>query len=262
MTASPIRFEDGGAYDRSMGGWSRLAGAIFLDWLAPGPGQRWIDIGCGSGAFTALLAERCAPAELAGVDPAAAQLDFARARPMPCPATFQEGDAMALPFEGARFDAATMALVIFFVPDPAKGVAEMARVVRPGGTVAAYAWDIEGGGFPFRPIQAELQSIGIPPNLPPNPTASRLDALAALWTNAHLADVETRVIAVERTFTDFEDFWTVSTAAGGIRAALGGLSPDEAAKVKDRVRARLPARAGGQITYGARANAVKGRVPG
>ena len=58
---------------------------------------------------------------------------------------------MALPFERQRFDAAVMALVIFFVPDPAKGVAEMARVVRPGGLVAAYAWDVLGGGFSFDP---------------------------------------------------------------------------------------------------------------
>ena len=64
-----------------MGTWSRLAGEIFLDWLAPRPGLRWIDIGCGNGAFTELLVERCAPAEVQGIDPSEAQLAFARTRP-------------------------------------------------------------------------------------------------------------------------------------------------------------------------------------
>jgi trans-aconitate methyltransferase len=69
MAEQQIRFDDGAAYERMMGTWSRLAGDIFLDWLAPRPGLRWIDIGCGSGAFTELLVERCAPAEVQGIDP-------------------------------------------------------------------------------------------------------------------------------------------------------------------------------------------------
>jgi ubiquinone/menaquinone biosynthesis C-methylase UbiE len=112
--------------------WSQLAGRVFLDWLAPSSGLRWIDIGCGSGAFTELLAQRCAPAEIQGIDPSEAQFAFARTRPALRETTFLRGDAMALPFEADRFDAAVMALVLFFVPDPAKGVAEMARVVCPG----------------------------------------------------------------------------------------------------------------------------------
>jgi ubiquinone/menaquinone biosynthesis C-methylase UbiE len=52
MDGQQIRFDDGEAYERMMGTWSRLVGDIFLDWLAPRPGQRWIDVGCGNGAFT------------------------------------------------------------------------------------------------------------------------------------------------------------------------------------------------------------------
>src|SRR5580704_14182276 len=69
MANPPIRFNDGGAYERGMGGWSRLVGEVFLDWLAPPSGARWIDVGCGSGAFTELLMQRCAPAEVHGIDP-------------------------------------------------------------------------------------------------------------------------------------------------------------------------------------------------
>ena len=132
MTEQQIRFTDGAAYERMMGTWSRPVGDIFLDWLAPASGLRWIDIGCGSGAFTELVIERCAPAEVQGIDPSEAQLAFARTRPGARMAQFRQGDAMALPFPENSFDAAIMALVIFFVPDPEKGVAEMVRVVAPG----------------------------------------------------------------------------------------------------------------------------------
>ena len=81
MAVSEIRFDDGASYERYMGVWSRLVGETFLSWLAPSPGLRWIDIGCGNGAFTEQIVERCAPAEVQGVDPSEAQLVFARSRP-------------------------------------------------------------------------------------------------------------------------------------------------------------------------------------
>src|SRR3954467_8483670 len=127
-----------------MGEGSRLGGETFLDWLAPKSGLRWLDVGCGNGAFTEMLALRCAPVSVEGIDPSEAQLAYARTRSASRVAHFQTGDAMALPFGDDTFDAAVMPLVIFFVPEPAKGVAEMARVVGPGGIVAAYGWDIDG----------------------------------------------------------------------------------------------------------------------
>ena len=133
MAEPQIRFDDGAAYERMMGVWSRLAGEVFLDWLAPRPGLRWIDVGCGNGAFTELIVERHAPAEVQGIDPSEGQLAYARTRPTTRIAQFRQGDAMALPFPSHTFDVAVMALVIFFVPDPRKGVAEMVRVAAPGG---------------------------------------------------------------------------------------------------------------------------------
>src|SRR5689334_6293259 len=115
MEQPHIRFDDGSAYERVMGAWSQLAGDVFLDWLAPATGQRWVDVGCGSGAFTERLMQRCAPLEVQGVDPSESQIAFARTRPGALGARFQQGDAMALPFEADRFEAAVMALVIFFV---------------------------------------------------------------------------------------------------------------------------------------------------
>ena len=91
---------------------------------------------------------------------------------------------MALPFQAAKFNVATMALVIFFVPEPAKGVTEMVRVVAPGGEVAAYAWDFPGGGSTMYPILSELEAIGFPPVRPPRPEVSKIEALQKLWTDA------------------------------------------------------------------------------
>lgn len=261
MAEQQIRFDDGAAYERMMGNWSRLAGDIFLDWLAARSGLRWIDIGCGNGAFTELLVERCAPAEVQGIDPSEAQLAFARARPAARVAKFRQGDAMALPFSEDRFDAAVMALVLFFVPDPAKGVAEMMRVVCPGGTVANYVWDMLGGGVPLEPIQVEMRAMGVTPLLPPHSDASRMEALRDLWTDAGLDAIETREITVQRTFADFDDFWTTTLLGSSVGPTVAAMAPGDVELLKTRVRTRLPADAAGRITYRARANAVKGRVP-
>ena len=151
--------------------------------------------------------------------------------------------------------------MIPFIPDPAKGVAEMARVVRPGGMVATYIWDMLGGGFPLDPIRIEMRAMGLTVVNPPSPEASRIDVLRDLWTRAGLKEVETREITVHRTFPDFEDFWTTSLSAPSMRSVIPATAPNDIELLKARVRERLPADATGRITYSARANAVKGRVP-
>jgi SAM-dependent methyltransferase len=262
--ADQIRFDDGAAYERYMGKWSRLAGEIFLDWLAPRLGLRWLDVGCGNGAFTETIFQRCSPAAVDGIDPSEAQISFARKRSMgdlgpDAIARFQLGDAMSLPFGDDTFDAAVMPLVIFFVPHPAKGVAEMTRVVYPGGIIAAYAWDMLGGGFPYDALWVEMRAMGIAVPLPPSPNASRMDAMRDLWIGAGLRHVETREITVQRTFADFEEYWTTALGGPSVGSKLTAMKPDDLANLKARMRERLPADAAGQVTYSARANAVKGR---
>jgi SAM-dependent methyltransferase len=252
-----IRFDDGAAYERMMGGWSRLANEIFLDWLAPRSGLRWIDVGCGNGVFSELLVERCAPVAVLDIDPAEAQLAFARTRPAAKMAEFRRGDAIALPFPDNSFDAAVMALVIFFVPDPAKGVAEMARAVSPGGIVAAYAWDLPGGGFPGEVMRVEMRAAGPKPLLPPSPEASRTEALRDLWIDAGLEAIETRKIPV----ADFDDFWTTSLLHSNAGPLIAAVPIEDAERLKARVRSQLPADATGRVACGARANAIKGCVP-
>lgn len=261
MADHQIRFEDGAAYERTMGVWSRLAGDIFLDWVAPRPALRWIDVGCGNGAFTELLCQRCAPAEVQGIDPSEGQLTYARARSAGGIAEFRQGGATELPFPASCFDAAVMALVIFFIPDPSKGVAEMARVVRPGGIVAAYAWDMYGGGLPLHPMHTEMRAMGFNPPSPPSAGASRMEALKELWSGAGLDAIVTREIAVTRTFADFEDFWTTSLTFSSMTSIIASMSANELAQLKERTRPLFPMDAAGRVTCTGRANAVKGRVP-
>ena len=261
MAEQAIRFDDGAAYERYMGAWSRIAGEVFLDWMAPSPGLGWLDVGCGNGAFTEMIVERCAPSAVQGIDPSAEQLEYARTRAGSQMVQFRQGDAMALPFADDAFDVTVMPLVIFFVPQPSKGVAEMARVVRNGGIVAAYAWDLPGGGFPYAALQAEMRELGAAVASPPSPDASRMDALRELWAGVDLEGVETREITVQRTFADFEGFWTTILGGPSVHAGLTAMAAGDIAALQARMRERLPADSAGRITYAARANAVKGRVP-
>src|SRR6516164_2540215 len=159
MSDAGRMFSDGKTYERMMGRWSKRVAVQFLDWLDAPKGLHWVEVGCGNGAFTEELIARRAPRAVDAIDPSEGQLAFARTRPAAKLAQFRIGDAQALPFADNSFDAAAMALVITFVPDPAKAVAEMARVVRPGGLVATYMWDVEGGGLHLAPIGRALKAM-------------------------------------------------------------------------------------------------------
>lgn len=261
MTTEPIRFTDGAGYDRFMGVWSRLAGQEFLDWIGPSQGQRWLDVGCGNGAFTQLIAEQCEPLTFVGIDPSEAQLAYARQQSLLQSVDFVNADAMALPFPDDTFDLAVMPLVIFFVPEPAQGVAEMARVVAPGGIVAAYAWDMEGGGFPYQSVNETLGAVGRAIPMPPSAGASRLDVLGDLWTSAGLGDIHTRVITVERTYTDFDDLWTTVLGGPSAGQALAVMSEKEVSRFREVLRERLQPAGSGSITLAGRAHAIRGTAP-
>ena len=261
MSSTEIRFDDGAAYERYMGVWSQQVGDQFLDWLTPASALRWLDVGCGNGAFTETLVARCKPASVDGVDPSEPQLVYARTRPASRIAKFRQGDAMALPYGDNSFDQAVMPLVIFFVPEPAKGVAEMQRVVAAGGTVSAYAWDMVGGGFPYHSLQTEMRALGVAVPAPPSADASRVEVLQSLWIGAGLQDVQTRTIEVQRTFASFDEYWAIILGGPSVSARLAALPPEQRATLQGRMREVLPADAQGRIRYSARANAIRGIVP-
>jgi SAM-dependent methyltransferase len=218
-------------------------------------------VGCGNGAFTQLLVERCAPAHVQAFDPSPGQLAYARGRlPADAPVTWAEGDAMGLPVADAACDAAVMALVLFFVPDAARGVAEMCRAVRPGGVVCAYHWDILAGGFPLADIGAEMLAFGVPPRLPPSAGASTIAASTALWQEAGLVDIRSCQFTVQRRFDSFDDYWNSAAKSNTMRPMFDAVPADQRELLKANVRRRLRAEHG-PVTVGARANAICGTRP-
>jgi SAM-dependent methyltransferase len=255
-------FVDGEAYERRMGRWTRLAGEAFLDWLDAPLGLQWLDVGCGNGAFNEVLTARCVPAQIVAIDPSEGQLSYARRRLGANMAQFHLGDAQLLPFADGSFDAAAMALVISYLPDPVKGAAEMTRVVRPGGWVASYMWDIPGGGHPVEPVYLAMLSLGMNPPPPPGSAVSKRDNMRAVWEEAGLQSIETQVIRIPIVYSDFDDFWESNSApVGPSGKMIHDLSPDAREQLLIRLREQLPIGFGGRIAYEAVASAVKGRAP-
>ena len=109
-----------------------------------------------------------------------------------------------------------MALVVHFVPDPSKALAEMARVVRPGGWVATYVWDYSIGGSPSAPLAAAMKALSFDWSPPPGANATLLPALNNLWRSVGFDEIDTRVIRIPVTFADFGEFWGSLNGAGGV----------------------------------------------
>ncbi len=258
--SEPIRFEDGAAYEKFMGRWSQMVGTQFLDWLAPRSGLDWVDVGCGNGAFTTLILERCAPTSVLGVDPSEAQLKYARERFAAHPVRFEQGGAMSLSLANDSVDVAVMPLVISFVPEPAVGVSEMARVVRPGGQVAAYMWDMDGGGFPYALLHERIRSRGFDVPLPPVPAASRLEVMEGLWQDAGLRDIDVATIRVSRTWESFDDFWQTVQSGPSAGQSLRQMDASVLTGLRDEVQGVLATDETGQVMVDGWANAVRGRV--
>jgi ubiquinone/menaquinone biosynthesis C-methylase UbiE len=257
------RFDDSAAYESYMGRWSRAVGTEFLDWVAPPAGARWLDVGCGTGIFTELVVDTCAPAEVCAVDPAQAQIDHARRQPIGRRSNFQIADAQALPFVDSTFDVVASALVLNFIPDRPCALSEMRRVARGGGHVVGYVWDFEAELSPSGPMRLALRQIGA--DVPPVPGSKDcgLDALASLSRKAGLDNIATRSIDVTVRYADFNAFWQAHTPGfNPVTKRIAALTTTDRARLIETVRAALPVSPDGAIACSARANAIKARVPG
>ncbi len=166
-----------------------------------------------------------------------------------------------LPFENAAFDAAAMALVISFIPDPAKAVAELARVVRDGGMIATYMWD-GSDNMPVSPFTRAAKALGYGGEYTlPGHEATSQAGMRALWQSAGLVDVETRQITIPVAFKNFDDFWQSCTAMPNPAIQfMRNLGEADVQRIRACLQESLPADAAGGISYTAAANAVKGRV--
>ena len=250
----------GDLYEPYVGRWSRLVADRFVAWLRPGAGASWLDVGCGTGALTGTVLAAADPASVLAVDRSRGYLEYARRRV--AGAGFGVADGVSLPVRDRSVDRVVSGLVLNFLPDPARAVAEMARVCRPGGVVAVYVWDYAEGMQPIRrfwdaaialdPGAAELDEGRRFP-------LCRPDRLAAVF--AGLAGVESTGITVPTRFRDFDDYWT--PFLGGQGPAPGycaGLPDDARQRLRDRLRSTLPTAADGSVPLSARAWAVRGTV--
>jgi SAM-dependent methyltransferase len=252
----------GNLYEPYVGRWSRLVAAELLKWLKVPEGKAWLDVGCGTGALTEIILRDARPGSVRGIDPSPAFIAFATDHVQASVASFEVGDAQSLPTGSAEFDVAVSGLVLNFVPAPGRAVDEMARVVRPGGTVAAYVWDYSG--------KMELMRYFWDAAVALDPTAFELDEgrrfpichpgpLASLFAEAGLSAVEVRPIDVPTVFRDFDDYW--SPFLGGQAPAPGyamSLSREKLDALRERIRANLPISPDGTTGLAARAWAVRG----
>jgi SAM-dependent methyltransferase len=253
----------GAAYEPYVGRWSRAVAREFLGWLSIPAGSRWLDVGCGTGALSATILSEAQPSAVTGIDASEEFASYAREQIRDDRAEFRQADAMALPFPDGRFDASVSGLVLNFLPDPARGLAEMSRVTRPGGTVAVYVWDYAGEMQLMRQFWDAAAAL--------DPAASELDEgrrfpicrpepLERAFTDTGLHGVRIRPIDVPTIFRDFDDYWSPFLGGQGPAPSYAmSLSEKRRTALRERLRATLPTDPDGSIALIARAWAASGQ---
>jgi SAM-dependent methyltransferase len=256
-------WQAGDRYEAYMGRWSRQIAPHFLDWLGAGEGLDWLDVGCGTAALSAAILAKCNPADVIGID--ASEGFVAAARDvLPEPrVSFQVGDAAVLPLADASRDMVVSGLVLNFVPDRPRALAEMRRVARPGGNVAFYVWDYPGGGMGLMRAFWEA-AIALDPEASEFSEDRRFpfctpDALTELARAAGLSAVDSTAIETETVFRDFEDYWRPFTlGTGPAPGYCASLAPDARDRLRQKLSDSLPRNADGAIALPARAWAIRG----
>jgi SAM-dependent methyltransferase len=266
QTATPSgSWADGDRYEAYVGRWSRPVARRFLADLAVPAGQRWLDVGCGTGALTDAVLAEAAPAAVLGVDASPGFVRHATAHVGGPRASFRTGDALALPVDDATAGAVVSGLVLNFLPDQPAAVAEWCRAAAPGGVVAAYVWDYAEGMQLIRRFWDA--AVRVDPAARPLAEATRFlicapGPLRELFTGAGLDDVGTGSIDVATTFADFDDYWTPFLGGTGPAPAyVATLADRERTTLREVLRHDLPIRDDGSITLTARAWTVRGTVP-
>jgi len=227
-------------YDRFMGRYTRTLAPALADAAGVSDGMRVLDVGCGPGGLTDVLAARLGDERVAAIDPAP---QFAAAcRERHPGADVRVGVAEELPWEDGAFDATLSSLVIAFMQDAARGVGEMARVTRPGGTVAACMWDIPGGGMTM--LSTFWRAVR---SIDPGAAGERARPgvaegdIGSLFRGAGLQDVAEGALEATADYADFDDFWDPFTfSVGPAGEYLSSVDADRQAQVREAVRAALP----------------------
>jgi ubiquinone/menaquinone biosynthesis C-methylase UbiE len=226
------------AYDRFMGRYSVRLAPSFADFAGVAPGQSVVDVGCGPGALTTELVQRLGSTAVAAVDPSEQFVTAARERHPGV--DVQHAAAEELPFADNEFDAALAQLVVHFMADPGRGLAEMARVTHPGGVVAACVWDHAGGRTPLAPFWDAVHELD-PDAMDESQMAGGRDGqIAELLTDIGLRQVEQTALPVSVEHATFEEWWEPFTlGVGPAGAYVRSLDPDRQEELRQRCRERL-----------------------
>lgn len=256
-------WERGDPYEQYVGRWSRRVAPAFLSWLGIPPGRKWLDVGCGTGALCAAILDHCSPSSVTGIEPSEGFLGTAKAH-LAGRAALCRGSATAIPLGDASVDVAVSGLVLNFVPDQRKALAEIARVTTSEGTIGAYVWDYSGKMELMRyfwDVAAEL-----------NADARRMDegirfplchqeALVDLFEDAGLNEVDVTAVDISTPFSSFEDYWQPFLGGQGPAPAYA-MSLDATARrrLRDRLRERVPVQGDGSLSLAARAWAIRATV--
>lgn len=251
------------AYDRYMGRWSRQLAPRFLQWLGMPEAQRWLDVGCGSGALSEAILEHGAPRAIIALDPSEGFLAMARSRLGDC-VELHRAAAAQMPLPDAAVDVTVSCLVLNFVSDANAGLREMARVTANGGHVAACVWDYGGTMDLTRLYWDAAARLGL---LAPGQDQGerfpicQTDALVAAFVGAGLREVEGAAINLPMRFADFDDYWQPFLGGQG-SAPAHAMSLDDAARqrLRELLRETVPTRADGTLALAARAWAARGVV--
>ncbi|KGN37514.1 class I SAM-dependent methyltransferase [Knoellia subterranea] len=235
------------AYGRFMGRYSEPLSTVFADWVGVRAGQSALDVGCGPGALTQTLVDRLGVANVSAADPSPPFVEAVSAR---FPGlVVHRAPAEQLPFDDGAFDVTLAQLVVHFMQDPVTGVAEMARVTRPGGVVAACTWDLAGDRSPLNPLWSAARRLDPRITDESHLAGAREGQLAAIARDAGLRDVESGEIAVTVIHPNFDEWWEPFTlGVGPAGEYVKSLDDDGREALREEARRGFPAEGPFEIT--------------
>lgn len=264
---STFNVNQAAGYEKLMGRWSRQLAPLFINFAGLEAGERVLDVGCGTGSMTFELPRAANLSEIAAIDLSPVFVEEARRRNTDPRIHIQQADACALPFADQSFDRALSLLVLHFVPDTAKAVSEMRRVVKPGGVVAAAVWDHLGGLPSMRMMwdtvaatseaarQARSRYLFQPMAGP--------HELQQCFIAQGLRDVVQDSLAIRMDYQSFDDYWgPIAGGEGPLGKYMSGVSAAEQATIGSAVRAAYEGgKPDGPRSFVAVAWACRGIVP-
>ena len=256
------KWNDGNPYDYFMGRWSELMAPEFLNWLNIPPLSSYLEIGCGTGALSEAIFKYSEPKEFCGIDPSDGFITKAKERLL-SKGQFIVGNVSDLPFENDTYDIVVSGLALNFFPELDEALAEMKRVSKPKGIIAAYVWDYSGridllryfwnAAILIDPKSQQLdEGIRFP--------ICNIDNLKKAFLQAGLTDIAVTTLDIITVFKNFEDYWNPFLGGQGPAPSyLASLSENLQEELKDRIHNSLPIESDGSIRLLGRAIAIKGK---